>query len=241
MNNLKGKICCVTGAGQGLGIAIAEVLAEAGGIVIGCDVERTHLKAMENFFNRQGKEIVPIQADVSDEADSFYCIQSILKRFERIDILVNNAGIDATLPIDEMQVRQWDRILAVNLRGPFLMSKAAFKPMKAQGGGQIVNIVSTASKRTWANAIAYHSSKWGLLGFSHALHVEGRGHNIKVTAVVSGGMRTPFLLDRFPGIDPDTLQDPKNVADTVKFVLEQKSETVIPEVMVIPMKETSWP
>jgi len=113
--------------------------------------------------------------------------------------------------------------------------------MRRQGSGQIVNIVSTAGKRAWANASAYHASKWGLLGLSHALHVEGRTHGIKVTAVVSGGMRTPFLLERFPDIDPGVLQDPLNVARTILFVLTQPAETVIPEVMVLPMRETSWP
>ncbi|HEX5368684.1 MAG TPA: short-chain dehydrogenase, partial [Dehalococcoidia bacterium] len=87
----------------------------------------------------------------------------------------------------------------------------------------------------------YHASKWGLLGFSHALHTEGRSCGIKVTAVISGGMRTPFILDRFPDTDPSNLQDPENVAETVRFVLSQPAETVIPEIMVLPMKETSWP
>ena len=113
--------------------------------------------------------------------------------------------------------------------------------MRGQGSGRIVNIVSTAAKRAWANASAYHASKWGLLGFSHALHVEARQHGVKVTAVVAGGMRTPFLLDRFPDIDLDTLQDPANVADTVRYVLSQPPDSVIPEIMVLPMRETSWP
>ena len=78
--------------------------------------------------------------------------------------------------------------------------------------GHIVNIASTAAKRAWANASAYHASKWGLLGFSHALHVEARAFQVKVTAVVSGGMRTPFLLDRFPDIDVENLQEPDHVA-----------------------------
>jgi NADP-dependent 3-hydroxy acid dehydrogenase YdfG len=104
-----------------------------------------------------------------------------------------------------------------------------------------VNITSTAAKRAWANGSAYHASKWGLLGFSHALHTEARPHNVKVTAVVSGGMRTPFLLERFPDLDLGTLQDPHNVAETIRFVLTQPDETVIPEVLVLPMRETSWP
>jgi NAD(P)-dependent dehydrogenase (short-subunit alcohol dehydrogenase family) len=159
----------------------------------------------------------------------------------RLDILINNAGIDITLPVDELAVEDWNRILATNLSGPFLAAKAVLPAMKRQGGGHIVNIVSTAAKRAWPNASAYHASKWGLLGLSHALHAEVRPYNIKVTAVVSGGMRTPFLLDRFPDIDVSTLQAPENVARTVLFVLTQPRETVIPEIMVLPMTETSWP
>ena len=132
-------------------------------------------------------------------------------------------------------------MIDVNLRGPFLMSKHAARIMKANGSGHIVNIASTASKRAWPNAAAYHASKWGLLGLSHALHAELRPHRIKVSAVVAGGMRTPFLLERFPDIDPGVLQDPANVAATIRFLLSLPEETVIPEVMVIPMRETSWP
>ena len=96
-------------------------------------------------------------------------------------------------------------------------------------------------KRTWPNASAYHASKWGLVGFSHALHTEGRPLGIKVTAVVAGGMRTPFLFERFPDLDPGVLQDPASVAQTIRFVLTQPDGTVIPEVTVLPMRETSWP
>src|SRR5690606_35963431 len=130
------------------------------------------------------------------------------------DILVNNAGIDLTAPVDELAVEDWDRILAVNLRGPFLMSRLAFAAIKRLGGGgHVVNIVSTAARRAWPNATAYHASKWGLLGLSYALHAEGRPDGIKVTAIINGGMRTPFLLDRFPDIDQSTLQEPGAVAD----------------------------
>jgi short-subunit dehydrogenase len=113
--------------------------------------------------------------------------------------------------------------------------------MTPRHSGHIINIVSTAAKRAWANASAYHASKWGLLGLSHALHVEARKHGVKVTALVAGGIRTPFLLERFPDIDPGVLQDPRNVAATVRFLLSQPAETVIPEIMVLPMRETSWP
>ena len=113
--------------------------------------------------------------------------------------------------------------------------------MKRQKRGHIVNVASTAAKRAWPNASAYHASKWGLLGLSYALHAELRPHGVRVCAVVAGGMRTPFLLERFPDLDPNKLQDPANVAETIKHVLTQPPGTAIAEVMVIPTEETSWP
>lgn len=165
----------------------------------------------------------------------------VIERFGRLDILINNAGIDVTCPVEDLEVEDWDRVLDVNLRAPFVLSRLAFTHMRESGGGQIVNIVSTAAKRAWANAAAYHASKWGLLGLSHALHAEGRSKGIKVCAIVSGGMRTPFLLDRFPDIDESTLQDPAAVAEAIVFVLTRAEAVVVPEMMVLPMKETSWP
>jgi short-subunit dehydrogenase len=113
--------------------------------------------------------------------------------------------------------------------------------MREAGAGHIINVTSTAAKRAWPNAAAYHASKWGLLGLSHALHAELRVHGIRVTAVVAGGMRTPFLLDRFPDLDPALLQDPANVAEAIRSVLLLPPSTVVAELTVLPMQETSWP
>ncbi|HEX7054064.1 MAG TPA: SDR family oxidoreductase [Burkholderiales bacterium] len=219
-------VALVTGAGRGLGAAICKELQEAGYEVVAAD-----LKFGDRAVGRR------MTLDLTDEA----AIGRALGGLDRLDVLVNNAGIDFTLPIDELSVAQWDAVIGVNLRAPFLLARHAARLMRAQGGGHIVNIASTAAKRTWANASAYHASKWALLGLSHALHAELRPQRIKVTAVVAGGMRTPFLLERFPDIDPGILQDPANVAKTVRFVLSLPAESVIPEVMVIPMKEGSWP
>jgi NAD(P)-dependent dehydrogenase (short-subunit alcohol dehydrogenase family) len=178
-----------------------------------------------------------LKVDLTSEQE----IAAALGGLDRLDVLVNNAGVDFTLPIEELTVNQWDAVIAVNLRAPFLLAKHAARLMRQQGGGHIINIASTAAKRTWPNASAYHASKWGLLGLSHALHAELRPCRIKVSALVAGGMRTPFLLDRFPDLDPGVLQDPANVAKTVRFLLTVPEESVIPEVMVIPMRESSWP
>jgi NAD(P)-dependent dehydrogenase (short-subunit alcohol dehydrogenase family) len=239
--SVKDKVVIVTGAGQGLGEAIAQVLGEAGAIVCSCDVKEDQVKKAARAVNEAGGRASAYVMDVRREEDVGRTVERIMADYGRIDVLVNNAGTDVTLSVENLSIADWDRVLDVNLRGPFLFAKAVYPILKRQGRGHIVNIASTAAKRVWTEAAAYHASKWGLLGFSHALHAEGRRDNIKVTAVVAGGMRTPFILERFPETDPKVLQDPKGVAQTVHFVLTQPEETVIPEVMVLPMRETSWP
>lgn len=235
--DLSGKVVLVTGGARGLGAAVCENLAGAGARVVCGDV-RSEL-AGQAVGAVAG--VRAVRLDVSDWASVQATVDDILQHEGRIDALVNNAGIDVTQSVEELSVDDWQRVIATNLSGPFLLCKAVLPHMRAQGGGRIVNIVSTAAKRTWPNASAYHASKWGLLGLSHALHVEARPYRVKVTALIAGGMRTPFLLDRFPDIDVNTLQDPRSVAHSVRFVLTQPAETVIPELMVLPMTETSWP
>jgi len=238
---LAGRVALVTGGGRGLGEAIARTLAEAGVHVVVADVVEEAARRVAAAIAADGGKASARALDVSDARQAAACVQEVAAELGGLDALVNNAGTDRTAPFEGLTVEDWDRILGVNLRGPFLMAHAAFPLMRARGRGHIVNIVSTAAKRAWAEAAAYHASKWGLLGLSHALHVEGRPHGVKVTAVIAGGMRTPFLLDRFPELDPRSLQDPRNVARAVRFVLEQPDETVVPELTVLPVRETSWP
>jgi NAD(P)-dependent dehydrogenase (short-subunit alcohol dehydrogenase family) len=242
---LEGKRFLVSGGGRGLGGEICRVLGEAGARVIVADLDLSRASACAASLRETGADVEAIGVDVSD-ADAVDRLFAEIGRAGgrlagRLDGIINNAAIDITLPVEEVDTEQWRRVLMVNLYGPYLLAHAAVPLMKAQGSGHIVNIASTASKRAWPNASAYHATKWGVLGFSHALHAELRPHGIKVCAIVAGGMRTPFLLDRFPDIDTSTLQDPANVARAVRFVLTQPEETVIPELMVLPMKETSWP
>ncbi len=238
---LAGKVALVTGGGRGLGEAICRSLAEAGAIVVPADIRAELVGKLVRDLEEEGRTARGVALDVADESQIDSVVGDIVNEYGRFDILINNAGTDLTVSIEELSIADWDRIMSVNLRAPFVLSKRVLPVMRQQGHGHIVNIASTAAKRAWANAAAYHASKWGLLGFSQALHVEARQVGVKVTAVICGGMRTPFLLDRFPDIDVNNLQDPKNVAATVRFVLLQPAETVIPEVMVIPMRETSWP
>jgi NADP-dependent 3-hydroxy acid dehydrogenase YdfG len=241
MNTVKDKVILVTGGGQGLGAAICRTLAEDGATVIPVDIQKNKLENIVQELKGNNVNVEGFEMNVADAGSVEKVIQQIIDKYKKIDAVINNAGIDFTLSVEEMSYDQFLRVMEVNLGGPFNVSKAVYSHMKQNGSGHIVNIASTAAKRAWPNASAYHASKWGLLGLSHALHSEARKDNIKVTALVAGGMQTPFLLDRFPDIDKDVLQDPKNVAETIKYVLCQPKETVIPEVMVIPMKETSWP
>jgi NAD(P)-dependent dehydrogenase (short-subunit alcohol dehydrogenase family) len=238
---LDGRVVLVTGGARGLGESIVRRLARSGADVVAADVRTDVAERTASSVRERGGRAEALELDVTDAVRAEAAVRSVVDRHGGLDVLVNNAGVDVTAPFEEISVEDWDRILAVNLRGPVVMSRAAFPIMRERGRGHIVNIVSTAAKRAWPNASAYHASKWGLLGFSHALHAEARPLRIKVSAVVAGGMRTPFLLDRFPDLDPGVLQDPGNVADTIRYLLLQPDETVIPEVMVIPMRESSWP
>jgi NAD(P)-dependent dehydrogenase (short-subunit alcohol dehydrogenase family) len=233
---LAGKAILVTGGASGLGAALCQVFSAAGANVMVGDLheDKAHLVADQLRTHA-------VAFDVGDPDGAERAVDETVRRFGKIDVLINNAGTDVTCSLEDLSVGDWERVIRTNLHGPFLLSKFAAQRMKQAGGGHIVNIASTAAKRAWPNASAYHASKWGLLGFSHALHAELRPHRIKVTAVVAGGMRTPFLLDRFPDIDVNTLQDPVNVANAVKSVLMLPEQTVISEIMVLPMQETSWP
>jgi len=238
--HLAGKTILVTGGASGLGAALSHVLVSSGANVVIGDLNLDKAQTVAALLEDAPGKAHALELNVGDPASAERAVEDSVERFGQLDILINNAGTDVTCSIDEMDIGDWDRVMRTNLYGPFLLSKFAARKMKANGG-QIVNIASTAAKRAWPNASAYHASKWGLLGLSHALHAELRSQRIKVTAVLAGGMRTPFLLDRFPDIDVSTLQDPVNVARAVKSVLMLPEQTVIPEVMVIPMTESSWP
>ena len=238
---LTGKSILVTGGGSGLGAALCRTLADAGANIVVGDTKRDNAYALAEEIRSRNGAAQAMEFDVADPLAAERAIAATVEVFGKIDVLINNAGTDVTCAIDELSYEQWDRVIRTNLYGPFLLTRLAARHMKRQGGGQIVNIASTAAKRCWPNASAYHASKFGLLGFSHAMHAELRPHNIKVTAVVAGGMRTPFLLDRFPDIDLANLQDPVNVARAVMQVLMLPEDTVIPEITVLPMRETSWP
>jgi NAD(P)-dependent dehydrogenase (short-subunit alcohol dehydrogenase family) len=242
---LRGKVALVTGAGSGLGAATARAFAGAGACVACIDLRGEAAERTSDELVASGAESIALACDVSDADAVFRTVEAVVGRFGRLDVAVNCAAVDYVVSVEEMTIEQWDRVIGVNLRGPFLVAKAALPTMRRQRSGQIVNIASTAAVRAWGNASAYHASKWGILGFSRGLGVEGRADGIRVTTVIPGGMRTGWF-DRFPeqGIplpDERHLQDPANVAATILFACRMPPESSVQEIMVTPLTETSWP
>ncbi len=238
-------VLLVTGAASGLGAATARVFASAGYAVACVDVNQQGAARVASDLAAQDVAAIALACDVRDEQAVAGTVQTAAERLGRIDVLVNSAAVDHTLSITEMSVAQWDQVIGVNLRAPFLFARAAFPIMQRQGGGAVINIASTAGVRAWANTSAYHASKWGLIGLSRALGVEGRALGIRVTTVIPGGMRTHFF-DRFvdqgiPMPDPANLQDPATVARTILFAVQLPPESALQEVILTPINETSWP
>lgn len=244
-HTLRERFALVTGAGSGLGRATALRLAQAGAAVACMDLKEDQAAQTAEEITAAGGQAIGLAGDVSDEQTVNDAVQAAHDRWQKLDIAINCAGVDYVLGVTDFSVDQWDRVLGVNLRGPFLVARAVFPLMQAAGGGDIVNVASTAALRAWGNASAYHASKWGLVGFSRGLGVEGRPHNIRVTTMIPGGMQTHWF-DRFPeqGIPlPDTahLQDPAIVADTIAYAVGMPRGSAVQEILVTPVTETSWP
>lgn len=234
------RVALVTGAGRGLGRAIAGALAAAGSAIAVADVDADAAEATAARLAIDDGDAMAVHLDVRDDASAVAAVERTMGRFGRLDVLVNNAGVDVTAPLGEVSAEDWDRVIDVNLRGPANMIRAALPHLDGEHA-DIINITSTAAKRAWANASAYHASKWGLLGLSHALHAECRAVGIRVSAIVCGGMRTPFLLERFPDLDPDQLMDPARVADAVRWIIDQPRDVAVAELVLVPLTEASWP
>src|SRR5579885_199638 len=203
-NTFKQRVAIVTGAGSGLGVATARALAAEGCAIALWDVKHEGIDALaRELADDDQARAFPQIVDVASAESVEHAVADVLTHFGRIEFLLNSAGIDYTLPITELTIEQWDRILGVNLRGPFLATRAVFPIMRQQNDGHLINIASTAAVRAWPNASAYCASKWGLLGFTRAIGTEGRPHNIRATAVIPGGMRTSFFDRPDLPINPD--------------------------------------
>ncbi|CAA9449404.1 MAG: 3-oxoacyl-[acyl-carrier protein] reductase [uncultured Rubrobacteraceae bacterium] len=242
---LQGRAALVTGASSGLGRATAIALAKAGAAVSLVARSAEELESAREEAPTTGGRTLALPMDLAREDDAIRAVEQTVEAFGRIDALVNAAGTDAPGRVEELSVEGWDLTLSVNLRAPFLLSKAAFPHMRKAGGGTIVNVSSVAGKKGWANASAYCASKFGLTGFTEALADEGKEHGIRAIVVYPGAMATNWgafspevRRQSEPNRAPATrVLAPERVADFIAWFIASPPEFVLTEGIIVPIEE----
>jgi 3-oxoacyl-[acyl-carrier protein] reductase len=190
---LSGAVAVVTGATEGIGRAIAFQLGSAGAKLAICARTEPNVRATVQALRDARIDAVGMACDVSDPAgvDTFATFTT--KQCGAPQVLINNAGIGRFKPLGELSLEDWDATMAVNVRSLFLMARAFVAGMTQAGGGTIVNIASLAGRNGFEGGTAYCASKHAVLGFSKALMLEVRKHNIRVVAVCPGSVAMPFM------------------------------------------------
>ncbi|MGH2369025.1 MAG: SDR family NAD(P)-dependent oxidoreductase, partial [Chloroflexota bacterium] len=176
MGGLDGKVVLVTGGSRGIGKGIARGMAREGASVVISARPSAALEETTAELAAGGATVLAVPADVADETQVDHLFEAAMERFGRLDVLVNNAGAFDGGPLDALSTEAWNRVIAVNLTGPFLCTRAAFRIMKAQGGGRIINVSSISAQRVRPNSAPYSASKHGVWGLTQVTALEGREH-----------------------------------------------------------------
>ncbi len=188
---LAGKTAIVTGAARGIGAAIASCFARHGAnVVLNSRSDSVALKETMAEIERQGGQVVASVGDVADSAYVPSLVATAIARFGTVDILVNNAGVIKDRPLTFMKESEWDEVIDTNLKGAYLCSKAAIKPMLHKRAGRIINIASITALSGRPGQTSYGAAKAGLIGFTKSLAREAAGHNVLVNAAVVGVIDT---------------------------------------------------
>ena len=224
---LDNKVAIITGAGRGIGKAIAVAYAGEGAKVVCAARTTTEIEQVATELDG-----LAIECDVADETSARHLIDATLDAFGQIDILVNNAGAVARLPTHELPVEDWDRVIAVNLRGTFLCTKFALPSMLERGSGCIINISSGAGKRGVPNRSAYSASKFGVNGFTETLAAEYRRSGIRPHVICPGAVVSQMRSEGFPDEDPESLIQAEDIADAAVFLASQKPTAYTLEMVV---------
>ncbi len=193
---LADKVCLITGAGSGIGRASAVLFAAEGALVAAADIDVTSAAETVQTIESAGGTARSYAVDVADPASTERLAADVLADFGRIDVLFNNAGIAGVGVLHETSVELWDRVMAVNVRGVFLVAKAVLPAMIAAGRGSIVNMSSTIAEIGLANRAPYAASKGAVLSLTRQMQADYAAHGIRVNALLPGTIHTPFV-DRY--------------------------------------------
>jgi 3-oxoacyl-[acyl-carrier protein] reductase len=233
---LAGQVAVVTGAGRGIGAAIARKLAKLGATAVLCGRTQSTLDDTAQAIVDTGGKTEVISCDVTVLHQLEYAAARIDSTFKRLDILVNNAGIGGfNEPLYNLAPEDWDRILNTNLRGVYYAIHA-FAPLMIRAHyGHIINISSLAGKNALPNGAAYAASKWGLNGLTYSVAEELRGYNIRVSTVCPGSVDTE--LSPHAGKDPKKMLQPEDVAHAVVMLVTQAPQSFVSEILLRPTQK----
>jgi 3-oxoacyl-[acyl-carrier protein] reductase len=230
---LKDQVAIVTGAGRNIGEETAKVLARAGAKVAVVDLDEGRATKVAEAITTAGGEAAPFITNVADEAAIQKLVRDVIARWGRIDILVNNVAISDNKTILDITKEEWDRVIAVTLTGPFLMTRYVAKQMIGQGiAGRIVNVGSTSGIYGRPRAIAYTAAKGGLLNLSRSMAQQLAKHNIRVTSVVPNKIGSPVGKDEFDPTRPvKNLRGrpgvPLDMARAILFLVCEDSDFIV--------------
>ncbi len=230
MESLKGKNALITGAGKGIGRAIAIALAQEGVNTALLARSESDLQQVANEVEALGVKAFVVTADVSDIDAVNTAVQQIQSNLGFIDILINNAGIGTFAKFLEQEPAEWERIVKVNLFGAYYVTKSILPKMIEKKTGDIVNISSTAGQRGAATTSAYSASKFGLIGMSESLMQEVRKHNIRVTCLTPSTIATELAINaKLTDGNPDNVMQPEDFAELIVAQLKLNRRVFVKE------------
>lgn len=233
-DSTRGRVAVITGGGSGIGAAVARQLASEGWVVVLAARTRSRLDQVRGGIVSDGGISYVVPTDVTEAAQVDALFVATLGKYGRVDALVNSAGISTGGEIVDTDTDAWWATVDVNLRGTYLCSRAALRPMLAAGDGHIVNVLSVASDTAFAGASAYCVSKAAALMFTKVMAAEVRSKGVRVTGVLPGATDTPLWDDMGFKPEPEDMMPAERVAETVSFVLSQPRTAVVDQVQVMP-------